>query len=307
MIHKFVAFDLEITKPIPEGEYILTVGGMTYYADSYYQEGSQVSYTTPDGLVTGFLVPHGMAVEVTRNDWKTHRPLGISCAATRTSGGETRLWHGSLPDGAIFASVMYPARMSPEECQDLAFYLAAMQDGGFRIVTFNGLGFDLDVLQEECGGGEWLDSCRILALDHVDMAFQMLCQKGYMVGLDTMAKGLSLSGKTEGMKGSLAPVMWAESREAQDKTLEYVAQDVKATAEVYESLLEQKKLWWTTKRGRRSRSPWKPIILKDGDDARLLTVAEALMLPEPNTSWMDSPWPRSKFAGWTGDSDVNAA
>jgi hypothetical protein len=121
-----------------------------------------------------------------------------------------------------------------------------------------------------------------------------------MVGLDTMAKGLGLAGKTEGMKGALAPAMWAESREAQDRVLEYVAQDVKTTAEIYEALLERKKLWWMTKRGTRTRSPWEPIVLKDGDgDARLLTVAEALMLPEPDTSWMDAPWPRSKFAGWT--------
>jgi hypothetical protein len=241
------------------------------------------------------------------DDWKTHRPLGISCAATLTSSGETRLWHGSLPGGAIFDSVMLPARMTSEECQDLAFYLCAMYGKGFRVVTFNGLGFDLDVLQEECGGGEWLDSCRILALDHIDMAFQMLCQRGFMVGLAAMADGLGLAGKTEGMSGALAPKMWAESRKAQNEVLEYVAQDARTTAETYEALLAQKKLWWMTKRGTRTRSPWEPIILKDGDDARLLTVAEALMLPEPDVSWMDDPWPRSKFMGWTEDNDVNTA
>lgn len=253
---KYIAFDVEIAKEIPEGE----------------------------------------------DDWKSHRPLGISCAATRTSSGVGRLWRGAMPEGAIFNSVMYPSRMTPEECQGLASYLAAMQDGGFRIVTFNGLGFDFDVLQEECGGGEWLETCRRLAMGHIDMAFQMLCQEGFMVGLVAMADGLGLPGKTEGMSGALAPVMWAESRGAQDKVLEYVVQDAKTTADTYEALLERKELWWTTKKGHRSRSPWCPIILKDeGGGRRLLTVTEALTLPEPNTAWMDKPWLRSKFTGWTGE------
>ena len=31
-----------------------------------------------------------------------------------------------------------------------------------------------------------------------------------------------------------------------------------------------------------------------------LMVSEALELPLPDTSWMDSPWPREKFTGWMG-------
>ena len=27
-------------------------------------------------------------------------------------------------------------------------------------------------------------------------------------------------------------------------------------------------------------------------------VSEALELPEPDTSWLPVPWPRSKFSGW---------
>ena len=34
-------------------------------------------------------------------NWRPHRPLGISCAATLTSdSSELRLWHGKLPDGS---------------------------------------------------------------------------------------------------------------------------------------------------------------------------------------------------------------
>jgi hypothetical protein len=33
---------------------------------------------------------------------------------------------------------------------------------------------------------------------------------------------------------------------------------------------------------------------------KLLSVEQCLALPEPDTSWMDAPIPRAKFAGWLG-------
>jgi hypothetical protein len=221
--------------------------------------------------------------------WQACRPLGISCAATVDTDGDLRLWHGA-EQRAAFSAGRYPPQMLPAECQKLAQYLVEMQSEGYKVVTWNGLGFDIPVLGEECGDLVSFDNLRDLALDHVDMAFAMFCEKGFMIGLNAAAHGLGLEGKTEGMHGDLAPVMWGQGVEAQEKVLEYVAQDARTTFDVYQAVQKGRVLPWTSKRGR-------PAIWIPGQ-GRFLTVREALELPEPDTSWMSNPWPRSKFAGW---------
>ncbi|MHB0874542.1 MAG: ribonuclease H-like domain-containing protein [Anaerolineae bacterium] len=225
-------------------------------------------------------------------DWSDIRPLGISCAATLTDDGDLRLWYGEMSEGRI------ASQMTPGEVGDLVAYLRdQFHDGsGRRPLTWNGLGFDFDVLAEEAGDPWDVGSCRGLALDHIDMGFQMFCEKGFMAGLNAAAKGMGLAGKTEGMHGDLAPVMWAKSLEEQKRVLEYVAQDVRTTAGVYEAIIESGRLTWLTKAGR--HSDWMPTLSSDGP--RMLTVRECLALPVPDTSWLKDPWPRSKFTSWLG-------
>ena len=167
-------------------------------------------------------IPAGVA------DWKTIRPLGISCAATACSNSAFEYvthYHkdenGEPAEGA----------MTPEEVGELVDRLLYMDEQGYTIVTWNGLGFDFDVLAEE--SGRWQE-CRDLALRHVDMMFHFLCRKGFPLGLNTAAHGLGLPGKTEGMHGDLAPVMWAKSLDDRKKVLEYVAQDAVTTLQVAE-------------------------------------------------------------------------
>lgn len=222
------------------------------------------------------------------DDWKSLRPLGISCAATFTSDGELKLWHGERLPSGLFSRSMLPHDVIP-----LIDYLAEQQEAGYTIVTWNGLGFDFDVLAEESQSPLATHQCRELALAHIDMAFAMLCEKGYMCGLNNAAKGMGLSGKTEGMSGALAPTLWAQGREEQEKVLEYVGQDARTTAQVYEAIIEKGGLTWVTRKGYLTKSPWCPAT------GRILTVREANETPLPNTSWMDNPWPREKFLGWT--------
>jgi hypothetical protein len=228
------------------------------------------------------------------DDWKALRPLGISCAATLTDAGDLRLWHGAeQPDGRL------AERMTPMECQALVEYLVSLAKDMTRVLTWNGLGFDLDILQEECGRGYMQDFCHLLARhDHIDMMFQIFCQKGFGLGLDVAAKGMGLAGKTEGIHRDLAPVMWAQGRVEQDKVLEYVAQNVRTTADLYRAILKERCLRWQARSG--GQASWSPTLHTSGDvrNLRMLTVDECLRLPEPDTSWMRNPWPRSKFAGW---------
>ncbi len=138
------------------------------------------------------------------SDWRSCRPLGISCAATLlASDDEPVLWHGGN-DRNHSAD-----KMSQEEAARLVEYLAAQAERGYTLLTWNGLGFDLDILAEEA---QMFDTCRRLASSHVDMMFQVVCQLGYAVGLDATARGMGIKGKPEGMNGAKAPVLWAEGR-----------------------------------------------------------------------------------------------
>ena len=207
-------------------------------------------------------------------NWKSCRPLGISCAATLLSDtDEVILWHSATSD-----------KLSREEAADLIKYLTTMVESGYTIATWNGMGFDFDILAEESG---MLTQCRDLALNHVDMMFHVLCRLGYGVSLNAAAKGMGLEGKPEGMNGAMAPVLWAEGK--REVVLDYVAQDVRTTAELAIQCEACGKLRWISKSGR-----LRSMKLPHG----WLTAEQAAELPEPNTSWMTDPWVREEFTAW---------
>jgi len=225
-------------------------------------------------------------------DWAKHMPLGISCMAVWIPGEgyphpwRTRYEVDGMIDGAMRAG----------EVDEVVLWLHEMQQKGYKIITWNGAGFDFRVLAVECSHPEMV---REIAWDHIDLAFQMLCEKGYMIGLDTAAKGLGVEGKLEGMSGALAPVMWKQDRDAQQKVLKYVGQDARMTGQLYEALLKWGELVWITKKGYRTKSPWVPTFQGSvRERGRFLTVRECLELPKVDTSWMDKPWDRSQFVGW---------
>jgi hypothetical protein len=211
--------------------------------------------------------------------WRPHRPLGIACAATLASDtDQTVLWHGKTPDGSP------AAQMSREDAQELVHYLVQMASEGYTILTWNGLGFDFDILAEESSNPA---ACKECALGHVDMMFHAFCSLGYPIGLEKAAQGMGLPGKPAGMSGDKAPRLWAQG---QFKTvLEYVAQDVRVALQIAQAGEQRHSLQWTTRKGTRSSMP-----LKNG----WLSVEKALRLPAPDTSWMSAPIPRSDFTAW---------
>ena len=212
--------------------------------------------------------------------WRLHRPLGISCAATLTSDDRRlRLWHGQSPGGRP------SAQMNRGEVHDLLDYLEAMTREGYTILSWNGLSFDFDLLAEEAGD---VVRCEAIALDHVDMMFHAHCCLGYPIGLDAAARGMGLPGKPPGMSGAKAPAMWAEGRH--EEVLQYVTQDVEITLAVAQAVVERRRLDWITRQGKLRSVP-----LPSGWSS----VRQANQLPLPDTSWMDTPIERSSFLGWT--------
>jgi hypothetical protein len=212
-------------------------------------------------------------------DWRPHRPLGITCAATLASDSiQVRFWHGLTTDGG-------PAeRMTRDDVAALLRYLCAMIQDGFTLLTWNGLGFDFDILAEESGE---LGSCHECALCHVDMMFHIVCSLGYPVALEKGAQGMGLPGKPAGMSGVKAPRLWADGRH--QEVLDYVAQDVRTAMQIALGAEARRRFEWITRRGTKSTMPL---------PAGWLTVREAFALPEPDTSWMSSPLKRRDFTSW---------
>lgn len=230
---KYLAFDLEISKTVPDGE----------------------------------------------TDWNAYRPLGISCFAVA--------W---VENGKVVTSTDHgghtndPApQMSRADCIGIVETLQHFVDLDYTILTHNGVSFDFDILAEESGLHA---ECVELAMNSVDTCFLVHCHKGFPVGLDAIARGLKLQGKTDGMNGALAPQMWAEGK--YNEVLEYVAQDAKVTLNVAIEIESIGGLHWIAKSGRRN---WLHL-------PKLLTVKDALRLPEPDTRWMTEPMPRSRFVEW---------
>src|SRR5438309_1985401 len=127
------------------------------------------------------------------DNWRPHRPLGISCAATLASDSDQMvLWYTKIKKDL-------PAeKMSKKDALELVQYLTQMAEKGYIILTWNGLTFDFDILAEESGAGE---KCKTCALNHVDLMFHIFCTLGYPVGLDSAAQGMGLPGKPAGMSG----------------------------------------------------------------------------------------------------------
>ena len=212
-------------------------------------------------------------------DIKAFRPLGISCVGFRSDQGT----------GTYFPEDIKTSdrAMNQHELMSVADELWRYVHEGYQIVTWNGLQFDFDILNEEADC--LLQNIPRLAMDHhIDMMFQVVCSLGYPLGLDTAAKGMGLPGKMEGMHGDLAPVMWRRGFAERQKVVEYVGKDAIATLELANVILEKQYLRWISKSGRVQVKPM----------AELLTVKKCLELPMPDTSWMSNPLKRESFTEW---------
>ncbi len=219
------------------------------------------------------------ALPTDRPNWKIDRPLGISCAATLASDSDgPDFWHGVTPGGR-------PAcLMTKRDAKRLVRHLATQTKRGYTVVSWNGLGFDFDILAEESG---LLDECRSLALGHLDMMFHVLCLLGYGVSLDAAARGMRLPGKSEGVTGAIIPQLWAKRQHK--RVLDYIAGDVQMTLDLARTCQEHGVFRWITRRGRT-----RTIVFSDG----WLVVQKAQELPEPIVTRRSKTWSRTRFTEW---------
>ena len=230
-------------------------------------------------ILLAFHIETACTEESPNGDLNALRPLGITCAtAIAQDITEPFVWHGKTTSGEP------SAKMTRDEAAQLVRDLQELVAKGYTIVTWNGVGFDFDILGEESG---LYAECTQLATDHVDMFFHVLCTLGHYVGLQNAAEGMGLPGKTDGMCGLEAPKKWAAGRH--QVVIDYCVQDVRVTLNLALECTKQRKFQWLSKQGKIRKFPF-----TDG----WLTVQEAMQLQEPGTSWMTDPPKRSKIVGW---------
>ena len=174
--------------------------------------------------------------------------------------------------------------MKQHELSRFLKYLTQKVENGFTILTWNGIGFDFDVLAEESGESKL---CHQLANNHVDMMFHVLCRLGYGIGLDSAATGMGVEGKDQGLNGASVPVLWAKGRHKE--VFQYVEQDVRTTLNIAKTCEACGHLNWISHSGKHRNLP----IPKGW-----LSVKQARRLPEPGSAWHFNQWNRYKFTSW---------
>lgn len=216
------------------------------------------------------------------NDPGASYDLGITCAALYARETGEDIWYGE-----------YGKPMTPSEVSDFAQALCDYAADGYIMAGINLTGFDCRVVAESAQDEPTYRNMQDLALASVDPAFQLFCARGFMKGMDAIAKGLQLTAQKGELGGLEAIAAWSDGRHLE--VLEYVEQDALVTLEIIEACEKRRGVSWE-KDGR---------ILSHNFSQGLLTVRECLALPLPDTTWMKKrgmePWSRDKFAGWLND------
>ena len=118
-------------------------------------------------------------------------------------------------------------QMDADEAQRVVEHLQDCVDAGYTLLTWNGHGFDFKVLAEESG---LTDACWDLSLNHIDMMFHVVCEKGFRVSLAAASQAAGVGTKHHGMSGRDAPKFWKEGEHS--KVMEYLRRDVELTLKV---------------------------------------------------------------------------
>ena len=214
--------------------------------------------------------------------WRDIMPIGITCLGVvddRDQGGPkcSRAEDGSTLD-----------RMTRADLRECVRKLAVINDDPrWLLVTWNGMGFDWPIIAEESGMRE---ECARLALESVDLMFQVVCFRGHRLGLWAAAEGMGVQGKPDGMNGMVGQEMWRRNEPGgRDKVLAYVRQDAKINADLARKIWDEGHLTFMTRKRflMRMRVP----------EGRALTARECLELPEPGNSFED----RSDYVQWALD------
>jgi len=206
-------------------------------------------------------------------------PFGVAVAAIKLSDCDTpEVWFETV-DGR-------PApHWSEEYTIRFVLRLEQLEREGYTLVTWNGSGFDFRLLFKITG----LPTLKAMCWRSVDPCFQMLCMKGFPVGLEAAATTVGARSKEE--NGISAPILWYEGK--YERVIRYVIGDVIRLETVIVNLCKEGGLRWRTRKGALRFEPFYDLH----------SVAECAAIAVPDTSWMTpdperEPITRESTIGW---------
>jgi hypothetical protein len=209
-------------------------------------------------------------------DLEKYAPFNISVASTVIHGGEERLWYSKEEDGRPLVN------MTRSKARELLRYLLKMQEDGYMVCAWNGLGFDLRWI------GHVAEDPKLaakVAMSLYDPMFQFFNQRGFPVGLAAVGKAMNIS-QQKPMSAADAPRHWQEGNHK--AVMDYVLGDSRMTNQIVAAIIQCQRVLWVTRNGTVSKEPM----------TALKTVRQVLQDPEPDQSWMSAPIPRAKFTHW---------
>ena len=136
-----------------------------------------------------------------------------------------------------------------------------------------------------------------LALNHVDLMYNVVCVKGHYLGLSAASSGCGVvpklktvtlkDGSTlEDMNGAKAAELWSAGE--RNAVLTYLERDVLTTAQLAAFVRDTGFIRWISRKGRKNIAR-----------VKLTPVTEALEnIPYPNTGWMSDPPDRREMIAW---------
>ena len=213
---------------------------------------------------------------------------GLLCAVTRRSGEPPHAWVGEkIPNEQGWAP------LDIAKIESLLLYIEAQQKAGCRLVTWDGLRESLAILAKFAEGAS-KQACVDIALRHIDIAFQLFCSRGFIISLKSILKSMGVADKTHGQRTAFARSTWDKGKEAQITLLKVAAEVTGTITQLYSAIQESGNLTWLTKD--KAEAYWPPETAYDimSKEDRLLIVEEALRLPEPDVSWMSTPFKKDR-------------
>ncbi len=209
-------------------------------------------------------------------DIEKYAPFHIAVAATAIHDGEELVWYSEDEEGR-------PAlNLTQQRAHELLEYLSEMQQMGFMVCAWNGLGFDLKWIGHQAD--DMVLAARI-ALKSYDPMFQFFSQAGFPVGLGKVAEAMGIP-QEKLMDGADAPKEWRAGN--YQKVMDYCVGDCQMTNLIVQAIQKAGETRWVTAKGRIRSKPM----------PRLKPVEEVIRDPEPDQSWMDAPIPKAKFYKW---------
>ena len=209
-------------------------------------------------------------------DMEKYSPFNISVAATAIHGGEERVWYSKDDEGC-------PAlNLTQQKAHELLEYLQDMQQSGFMVCAWNGLGFDLKWIGYHAKN---IKLAAEIVLKSYDPMFQFFNQRGFPVSLAKVAEGMGIKQKKL-MGGADAPKEWAKGNH--EAVMEYCLGDCQLTNQIISEILNKKCVNWITANNI-SRSEPMPL---------LKPVHQVIGEPLADQSWMNNPPSKTKFHEW---------